>query len=147
MTALHRLVYVSHSRLEGTPAEREAQVRCILAGSRERNLGGGLTGALLFNDDCFAQTLEGTFDSVSRTFERIQRDERHHDVTVLSLDKTEERAFPSWSMAYVGAANFPAAAHARLRLRPLFLSRTSEDGQNVLALLRQAIGSEKAASA
>ena len=147
MTALHRLVYVSHSRLEGTPKEREAQVMRILAGARERNLGSSLTGALLFNDNCFAQTLEGTLDSISRTFERIQRDERHHDVTVLTLDKTKERAFPSWSMAYVGAATPPAATRARLRLRPLFLSRTSEDGQNVLALLRQAIGPERAASA
>jgi hypothetical protein len=140
MNNLHRLVYVSRSRLEGSPEEREAQVLPILVGSRERNLGSGLTGALLFNEDCFAQALEGGFDDLSRTFERIQRDERHHDIVVLSLNPVGARAFPSWSMAYLGADSLPGPTRSRLKLRPLFLNHTSEAGREVLDLLRLAIG-------
>lgn len=145
MTELHRLIYVSRSRLTGTPEECEAQILPILTRSRERNLGSGLTGALLFNEDCFAQVLEGHIDDLSRTFERIQRDESHHDIVVLSLEPVAERAFPGWSMAYRGAARLSAATRSKLRLRPLFLNRTSRAGQDVLALLRQAIGEDAAA--
>ena len=147
MTALYRLIYVSRSRLTGTPEECEAQILPILVRSRERNRGSRLTGALLFNEDCFAQALEGGLDDLSRTFERIERDENHHDIVVLSLEPVAERAFPGWSMAYRGAARLPPATRSRLRLRPLFLTRTSEAGQDVLALLRQAIGEEAPALA
>jgi hypothetical protein len=38
------------------------------------------------------------------TFERIQRDQRHGDVTVLECGPTEARGFTNWSMAFVGQA-------------------------------------------
>ena len=45
----------------------------------------------MFNSGCFAQVLEGPHHAIQATFERIQCDERHSDVTVL-VDKNRVRA-------------------------------------------------------
>jgi hypothetical protein len=99
---LHRLVYLSHNEMLGTPEEIAAEVQRILAVSRRRNFAAGITGALMFNAGCFAQVLEGRLAAVSETFERIQRDPRHSDVSVLEFEPISARSFPDWSMAYVG---------------------------------------------
>ena len=36
------------------------------------------------------------------TFERIQRDARHSDVSLLQFEQIETRQFENWSMAFVG---------------------------------------------
>ena len=82
----------------------------ILAVSRRNNTAVGVTGALMFNAGCFAQVLEGPQAAVEATFERIQQDERHGDVSLLAFGPAEERAFETWSMGYVGTS---AAARAR----------------------------------
>ncbi len=98
---LHRLVYYSRNRL---PAEMIGdEVRAILAASRRNNLRAGVTGALLFNAGCFGQVLEGTCGAVETTFERIQRDPRHGEVSLLAFAPAERRAFASWSMGFVGS--------------------------------------------
>ena len=57
---------------------------------------------MLFNKGAFAQVLEGSRRAIEDTFERIQRDERHGEVTVLQCGPTPERKFGNWSMAFVG---------------------------------------------
>lgn len=99
---LHRLVYYSRNRIPGAPAEIASQIDAILAASRRNNAMIGVTGALIFNSGIFAQVLEGSRHDIEATFERIQRDERHGDVQVLAFEETAGRAFPSWSMAFVG---------------------------------------------
>ncbi len=54
---LLRVVYVSRSLLPETAAE--AELERILARARRGNAALGITGALLFSEDCFAQALEG----------------------------------------------------------------------------------------
>ncbi|MCJ2054041.1 BLUF domain-containing protein [Methylobacterium sp. J-070] len=100
MSALYRLVYASKNLLTGP--EAEAAVEQILAASRRNNERVGVTGALMFNGGAFAQVLEGPQKSVEQTFERIQRDPRHGDVTVLEGTPITERGFVNWSMAFVG---------------------------------------------
>ncbi|MFC7556641.1 BLUF domain-containing protein [Pseudoroseomonas wenyumeiae] len=73
----------------------------ILDSSRRNNERDGLTGALLFNDDCFAQVLEGDSAMLHQVFERIQCDLRHRDTVVLEFGPAE-REFGQWSMAYAG---------------------------------------------
>lgn len=109
MSDLYRLVYASKNMLEGTGPEAQAAVEQILATSRRNNERVGVTGALMFNRSAFAQVLEGPQKGVEETFERIQRDTRHSDVTVLECRAVSERAFSEWSMAFVGQS---AACHA-----------------------------------
>jgi hypothetical protein len=102
MSSLYRLVYYSRNHVSDTPELFTAQVADILDNSRVNNARDGITGALLFNAGCFAQVLEGPLEAVEATFERIQQDERHGEVSLLSLDAQDERSFPNWAMGFIG---------------------------------------------
>lgn len=99
---LQRLVYCSRSRLDGSDRMLTREIGLILASCQRNNPLLGVTGALLFNGGCFGQVLEGPRAAVEATFERIQRDERHGDVTLLQFAAVEHRGFAAWSMAFVG---------------------------------------------
>ena len=100
--AVHRLVYYSRNRLVGGADAVARDFMGILAKSQVNNARVGVTGALMFNAGCFAQVLEGPLAAVEATFERIQRDERHGEVNLLALQPIARRAFPDWSMGFVG---------------------------------------------
>ena len=108
---LHRLVYYSRNYIPDE-SRMPAEVDKILAISRCNNAAAGVTGALMFNAGCFAQVLEGDREVVEATFERIQQDERHGDVSLLAFDEVEGRAFGEWSMGFVGASHQNAATFA-----------------------------------
>ena len=112
----------------------------ILAVSRRNNARDGITGALLFNECCFAQVLEGASNSVHEVFERIQLDRRHGDTVVLSFEPAP-REFGEWSMAYAGAIGGDAA-----RYHHLTMSGAAEAASGrVLDLLRGVLLREGAA--
>lgn len=99
---IHRLVYYSQNRIVGTPEELSAAIHAILDASRRNNPRSGVTGALMFNAGCFAQVLEGACRNVEHVFERIQQDERHGNVSVLSFAPAKQRFFGNWSMSFAG---------------------------------------------
>lgn len=105
---LTSLVYYSQNRILGSPELVFQEVRGILEVSRVNNARVGVTGALLFNSGCFAQVLEGPQNAVEETFERIQRDERHGEISLMSCGPITTRCFTNWSMAFVGASQFDA---------------------------------------
>ena len=105
-----RIVYSS----EASPGFGPAEVEAMLAESRVRNRAFGITGVLVLVDGVFLQVLEGEEDDVLDLMERIERDPRHHDIHVFVREKTEARAFPSWSMAYVTPDAGEVAGWARL---------------------------------
>ena len=110
MSDLYRLVYASKNLLAGAEADTAAAVAQILKASQCNNEKVDVTGALMFNAGAFAQVLEGPRRGVEETFERIQRDVRHGNVTVLQCGPAERRVFANWSMAFVGQS---AAGRAR----------------------------------
>lgn len=99
---LYRCVYYSRNRIAGGPAQIVSEIDSILAAARCNNARLGVTGALVFNRGVFAQVLEGAARSVEAVFEKIQRDQRHHDIQVLQYKPSDERLFESWSMAFLG---------------------------------------------
>jgi hypothetical protein len=99
---IHRLVYYSRNRHASSLETMAVTIKQILAASRRNNAKVNVTGALMFNAGCFAQVLEGPRATVEHTFERIQQDERHGEVSVLSFGPVAERAFDRWSMGFVG---------------------------------------------
>lgn len=99
---LHRLIYHSRNLIDGPPGALLNEIEGILRVSRRNNALAGITGALMFNSGSFAQILEGPSAPVFDLFERIQRDERHADATLLFFGQVATRAFPHWSMAFVG---------------------------------------------
>ena len=144
MSELYRLVYASKNLFQGSEAELTAAVGQILAASQRNNAQSDVTGALMFNTGAFAQVLEGPRQGVEETFERIQCDDRHGDVTVLQCGPTERRNFATWSMAFVGASAGGQARFNRLATESGFdLSRL--DGDAVFAMLHELVLEEEGA--
>jgi len=110
----YRLVYYSRNLIAADPDAFTANVDQILAISRSNNARDGITGALMFNAGCFAQVLEGSLDKVEAAFERIQQDERHGEVSLLTLEPVAVRSFPNWAMGFVGLSNEHAARFAQV---------------------------------
>jgi len=129
---LFRLVYCSRNTISGQQGDSAMEMAGILAVSRANNARDGVTGALLYSEECFAQVLEGGLDAVGRTFERIQCDPRHSDVVVLQAARAEGRLFGVWDMALVEIAD-PAKASAILG-RAL-AQANGNAGADVVALL------------
>ncbi|MDN5933788.1 MAG: BLUF domain-containing protein [Pseudonocardia sp.] len=97
-----RLIYRSRSRI---PAEqRPTTLSTIFSGARSNNKKAQITGALLITDHYFVQALEGEQTAVRSLFDRINKDERHTDVTLVEEGDCDQRTFSRWSMARVSAS-------------------------------------------
>ena len=70
----------------------------ILVQARDNNARDGITGALFVRVDLYVQLIEGDEAAIERLYARLQADDRHTDVTVISTRTTGERLFTSWSM-------------------------------------------------
>lgn len=77
-------------------------VNSILASSARNNPANGITGVLVATETHFLQVLEGEFEVLNATFERIARDPRHEKVQLISFAEIEERKFGDWAMHAVG---------------------------------------------
>ena len=60
----------------------------------------GLSGVLFYENQHFGQILEGPRAEVTKIWEKIQRDPRHHQVRLLKMEEIKERSFPAWSMRF-----------------------------------------------
>ena len=92
-----RLIYSSSAApdLDMTDLEQ------MLVESRLRNRARGITGMLVLVDGVFLQILEGEQDKVVDLMRTIEQDPRHSGIKVFHEQNTGERAFASWSMAYL----------------------------------------------
>lgn len=136
-TDLFRIIYCSRNILDR--ATSAASLTEILQVSRRNNGRQGVTGALLYNDGIFAQTLEGSFDAVQDVFERIQGDVRHGDVVVLEAAPVSHRIFGQWEMAYAQPHD-PARANATLTTA--LIQPGPGTGADILALLGHVVGDQ-----
>lgn len=143
---LYQLVYYSRNAIGGDDAAFADAVDAILAASRRNNPAVGITGALLFNAGCFAQVLEGPLEAVEATFERIQQDERHGDVSLLALEPITTRSFSNWAMGFVGRSQENAHRFAAIGLGSGF-DPERLGGQRVHAILRELTFQEEAVAA
>jgi hypothetical protein len=105
-----RLIYSS----EAAPGFAAAELEKMLEESRVRNRTYGITGVLVFVDGAFMQILEGEKEDVLGLMERIERDPRHSGVKVFYEEGVDERAFASWSMAYITPSAEEVAKWAEL---------------------------------
>ena len=109
---LSSLLYVSNSTIPSSDADVVSQQ--IVATAVARNPELGLTGALLFTGEHFAQVLEGELDAIDLLMEAITRDSRHNQVRFVECGPLPERRFKAWSMAYFGPSVFVSRYVTRL---------------------------------
>lgn len=95
------LIYVSSSVREMNAEE----LLDILKVSRENNVAKDVTGLLLYKGGNFMQALEGPDDVVMALYEKIKKDPRHKDVSIISTEQIQKRQFPAWEMAFTNLDN------------------------------------------
>jgi len=94
---LVRLIYASHA-----PEAVSAKViGDILSEAQTHNLTHGITGLLCFSQNVFVQVLEGGRTEVNRLYQKLIRDNRHQDITLLKYEEIVERRYANWAMARV----------------------------------------------
>lgn len=96
---LTRLIYASRAR-DPARGDFSERVREILLKSIHNNRMAAITGLLVVGEGRFLQVLEGPLAEVEATFERIRRDERHADLTVIARGSADRRLFRDWNMAH-----------------------------------------------
>ena len=95
---MKRLTYISNFSRSLTRKEIE-NIENI---SQVNNAKEGITGILLSCNRTFFQILEGDDDRVDRLYEKILKDDRHHQVVCIRLDRNiTEKYFPNWSMKVI----------------------------------------------
>jgi len=77
-------------------------VESILASSMRNNPANDITGVLVVTETHFLQVLEGPFEPLNATFERIARDMRHEGTQLISFTAIRERRFTDWAMHGIG---------------------------------------------
>jgi len=91
------------SRCKGT-ANWEL-VESILSSSNRNNPANKITGVLVATETHFLQVLEGEFEPINSTMEKISRDTRHEQVQLISFTEIENRGFGDWAMHGIGLFN------------------------------------------
>ena len=135
---LFRILYCSRNRTETLKANRTEDLDKIFLTARSNNRRREVTGALLYSSGYFAQVLEGPQTEIEQVFEKIQRDPRHSDVTVLECAGIANRDFPEWSMARVEPVSEVQELVAGSALHAA-IGDPNAGGQQVLELMRNLV--------
>ncbi|WP_404385544.1 BLUF domain-containing protein [Caenispirillum salinarum] len=95
---LHQIVYYSRNTVGGDTRTMLQSLRDIVSVSQKNNARDDITGALIFDKTWFLQVLEGDATAITRTYDRIAKDSRHGEVTLMKKGPISERRFADWSM-------------------------------------------------
>lgn len=90
------IVYISSVRLGLSSRE----ITAIVHEARVNNQKLGITGMLLYNGKDFMQLIEGEKAIVQDLYEKVRKDHRHSDVTLLLKESITHKNFDNWSMGY-----------------------------------------------
>jgi lipopolysaccharide biosynthesis regulator YciM len=94
-TPVHQCIYTSYPGDSLTPEV----LNQLLEHSRLNNAQNGITGILLHTDDQIMQVVEGPKAAVEALMERIKKDPRHDDVSIIMSHTVAQRDFGEWEMA------------------------------------------------
>lgn len=75
--------------------------------SEKNNAKAGITGMLLLSGEAFVQVLEGPPKAVNQLFQKIGKDERHHQIELIEFRSTAEPYFKEWNMRLVDLYDLP----------------------------------------
>ncbi|TPQ46052.1 hypothetical protein C2U72_26080 [Prosthecomicrobium hirschii] len=96
---LARVNFYTRCSLKGTAAN---WVKEILLSCTTYDNASGLSGALLFNERYFLQSMEGERSLLTNQIIKIAEDQRQSGLTVVSFTPIASRIYPGWTVAYAG---------------------------------------------
>ena len=86
----------------------------LLESARACNHQQGVTGILFYDNQQFAQVIEGERANIMKVWKRIQEDKRHHRIELLEIKEITERSYPDWLLRFYGGESlvrdYPALA-------------------------------------
>lgn len=136
--ATFRLMYRSRDRV--SPEDRRDEFASIFSQARSDNQKRRITGALLLSGDWFVQVLEGDEAAVRSLYADIERDPRHTEVELMSVERVPERLFARWSMAEVELDDSFLPLIARVsELSPADRGQSHPERDALLAAMRRAL--------
>jgi hypothetical protein len=98
--SLIRLTYFSRNRIHRLSGPRDDRLADLIGVAYANNRRDDITGGMIHDGKWFAQVLEGDERAVTCTFERILRDPRHSDVSLVTMQPIATRHFPfAWMTA------------------------------------------------
>ena len=89
-------------------------LRDLATKAETNNSSQSISGLLILSGETFLQVLEGPSDAVNPLYQKIIKDERHHDVTLISYEQVASRCFEDWSMRVVELDDLPMASRENL---------------------------------
>jgi Sensors of blue-light using FAD len=97
MSTVRQVIYISKAADDFAASD----LRELAEVSARNNKLRGITGALLYIDNCFIQVIEGDEGSMSDLLAKLEADPRHCNIRIIS-DRLEKcRHFPDWSMGLI----------------------------------------------
>lgn len=102
MEKLLQVIYISRSTFKSqeTINKIEPNIARILAKSRINNRLNGLVGVLYFGDSVFFQCLEGDEKAVNTLLMKLEVDNRHKDLKIISRKYIDKLSFGDWAMKF-----------------------------------------------
>lgn len=79
----------------------EKQIEEIFVSTNARNNARGITGILLYSEGNFFQVIEGEKDQLLNLYQKIQKDERHHNVIKIFGREIKEDHFPNYESQFI----------------------------------------------
>ena len=103
------MTYVSRANQEISAKEVDE----ILQQAQHNNAANAITGLLVFKDNIFLQTIEGSRAQINDLLCHLIADQRHYDLQVLETRELEHREWSRWSMNYVPVTKENAAIYLK----------------------------------
>jgi len=97
MKQIYHFLYASSASGHITPKMLDS----ILEVSIKKNGQSNVSGLLLYRVGQFIHLLEGQKEDVLSVYKRVQKDNRHSDIKILTEFHTGSRLFGNWNMGYV----------------------------------------------
>ena len=102
----------------------------LLESARAFNQKHSVTGILFYDNQQFAQVIEGERTNIMKVWKRIQEDKRHHRIGLLEIKEISERSYPDWLLRFYGGESL-------VRDYPDLAEMVGGMDKNSLALMNQ----------
>lgn len=122
------MTYVSRAN----PDMSDKELSEILQQAQKNNAANAITGMLVFNNNYFLQTIEGSRAQINHLLCDLIADKRHHDLQLLETRELKYREWSKWSMNFASSTIDNAALYLKysttVDFNPYLLSAESIRG-------------------